>query len=349
MSQISFPSSPVTMAEREAGRLMQKTRLLQGLGAAADAYVHLAPNQEKLEDYHRALDFLRRVAEDANGDPNNVQTVKPKKRVFLCLPHYGQVEPESRIGAYVAASDNPEVHIIASPICSSLLAYGLNRAWADCLNTPVPFDYFAVLHSDIAPEACWIDKLMIEMEAGDFDVMHAAMALKDSRGLTSTAYGSMVDEWKVVRRLTMTELHNLVPPTFSVEDLVRCLGADGFKPNEPLCMLNNTGVMLIRLKRKPVTGCGPFVQQDPSGQYSSQWPTCFPGFTIQDRIAVVNNQAVAQVVSEDWWFGRWCAKNGLKVGGTSKVFTTHFGRGSWTNGHAWGTQQRDESFFTYCK
>jgi hypothetical protein len=80
-------------------------------------------------------------------------------------------------------------------------------------------------------------------------------------------------------------------------------------------LLPNTGCILIKL---------------------GDWIDNFPGFEVRDRLATINGIRIAQTISEDWNFGYWAERNGLKVAGTRAVVTEHWGRAPYPSNQSWG-------------
>lgn len=251
-------------------------------------------------------------------------------KVFIGQPCYGQIEMESADAIEAALAKDSAHDVTAVRLSSSLLANCFNQLFLTCLNADA-FDYFVLLHADVAPlvpppaNGGWLDVLIAELEAWRLDVLHACCALKTMNGGTSTAAAYSDDRWGPRRRLTVRELERLWP-TFTAATLREQL--------DPAIrhLLPNTGCMLLRV---------------------APWMEQFPGFEIQDRIVDVRpgdrSDGVLrrdwQNVSEDWGFGYWAAANGLRVGGTTKVRTDHWGRFPFTTRTlSWG-QPRDEAFF----
>lgn len=290
------------------------------LNDAVFAYTKIAPNQEALEGFNDRVQQLLRDLPSPRG--TKAAPVTPLPRVYLAMPYLGHVELGTAKSAYVFASqDKLEVRIADRQ--SSLLAFGLNRAWCECLNSPTPYDYFAILHADIVPHGPFLDVLRDELEAGGFDVMHAVAPIKDRLGLTSTAVGEIIPHQNGIhrfRRLTMKEILRL-PETFDLKTVTDTLA--GPWPDDVPCLLPNTGCMLIKL--------GPWCQR-------------FSGFCIEDHICVQTKDGpvragetdapgklLSVVNPEDWNLGRWCARNGLKVGGTRKVRLDHISKSRYPN------------------
>ncbi len=289
-----------------------------------------------------------------------------KKQVFLAMPSYNGVASETfRAAHFLAAGlkdgDYPYGVMISERSQCSLLAFGFNQLWADCANaTDVTYDYWGMLHADLCPSGLWLEVMIEEMEKYDLDVIHAPAAIKDARGVTSTAVGRWDDRWGTIRKISATELQAL-PETFTIHDLPASWskhwddedGADKRKCRRAgYCLLPNTGCLLVRLRK--------------DGKADPRWRR-FRGFEINDRLGALqgttgegtakrqhfivpvedpawngDGRIVAQVAPEDWNFGRWCAAQGLRVGGTRKVTTQHFGRGVYQTDKAWGTWAKDE-------
>jgi len=230
------------------------------------------------------------------------------KRALLAIPTYGSTQPESSVAAQKCR--DPQDENMASVTLwmqtRSLLAYNFNDCVATCLNNG--FDYFAMLHSDVAAQDGWLSILLEEMLDADADVIHAPVAIKNHDGFTSTAIAYVDDDWSPKRRITTTELQQL-PWTFDVDTIRRHLDSDA------LWLLPNTGCLLMK---------------------ADSWLKDFPGFTIRDRIQHCGDIFSAECVPEDWNFGFWCGRNGLRVAGTRKVVTKHYGRAPHPNNQPWG-------------
>lgn len=203
---------------------------------------------------------------------------------------------------------------------SSLLAKGFNTIWHGALEIrrrepERGITHFGMLHADIAPEPGWVDVLVDEMERTGADVVSAVVPIKDGKGLTSTAVEDPADEWSVLRRLTMREVHRL-PETFSIDDL-------GYDDGRAL--LVNTGCWLADLS-KP--WCRDVV------------------FTIRDCVRfLADGTPEVCVIPEDWGFSKWLHGRGGKVLATRKVKLVHFGGADgYGNTEAWGSSFVDEAY-----
>lgn len=226
-------------------------------------------------------------------------------KVLLAQPCYGGVEPESYHAAMTATKRKGEVRVSVMRPKASLLAHAFNLAVAYALNNN--FEYFAMLHGDIAPDEGWLDGMLDTVNSGQYDVIHAVSPIKDSRGVTSTAIGYEDDEFGLVRRLTMAEAHKL-PVVFGINDIRETIDADADR------LLPNTGCLVMR---------------------ADTWFRDFPGFTINDRVMRAGEEWAVDVCSEDWQFGHWCHKSGITVGGTL-LKLLHFGRTSYDTSKVWG-------------
>jgi hypothetical protein len=240
-----------------------------------------------------------------------------RRNVFLVQPAYGGIEPEAyhAVQRCHVSGDGTYVSVARSKM--SLLGHSLNDYLAMCLNDG-GYDYFGIVHADLAPADNWLSTMLAEMDAHDLEVCHAVCAIKDSSGLTSTSIAYSNDPWARVRRITLTELARL-PQTFTIETL-----REAYDP-AALRLLPNTGCLVMRAKT---------------------WLRSFDGFEIRGRLRTrpEDGKRVADVVPEDWNFGHWCAEHGVRVGGTKAVVTEHFGRASFRSDVVWGSE-RDEAFF----
>lgn len=231
-------------------------------------------------------------------------------RIFLARPWYDRIEPES-IDAEQRAID-PRVHRVAlriSRMRRSLLASCFNALVAQCLNTG-GYDFFAMLHADLVPDAGWLSVMTREMCAHDLDVLHAVAPIKNHEGLTSTGIAHGEEPWQRVRRLTMREVHDL-PTTFTIQHVRERIDADA------RWLLPNTGCLLVRTR----------VLED------------FPGFQISDRLVrEFDGRWRDQCLPEDWNFGLWCGVMRIAIGGTRAVRLAHYGRHAWPNDQVWGLE-----------
>ena len=246
-------------------------------------------------------------------------------KFFIAVPSYdGSMRTDTAHSINVASKEHPG-EVQWADCHSSLLGITFNRLLTRALYSGA--QYFCMLHADVAPDPYWIDTLLGEMKASKADVISAVIPLKGVHGLTSTAVdlGSEENPWRC-RRITMKEVFGL-PETFTAADF-------GYKDK---ALLINTGCMMFDL--------------------FAPWVKSFPGFTVSDKASPVDCQfcnakgcaecgnhgwrMAVQVESEDWGFGRWLHKNGLKAVATRKVLIRHFGSAFYTNSVPWGTFDRD--------
>ncbi len=237
------------------------------------------------------------------------------KLLFLARPSYGPYEPESDIAANHAVGDNSAITVHACCFRLSMTCKNMNDHFAKCMNLG-GYDYFALLHADNAPPDGWAEQLVDAMELYNYDVIHAPYAVKNKKGMTTTAIGFSGNIWGTVRRISTTERKEL-PRIFDIEVLRKEL-------DEPDAerMLFGTGVMVIKI---------------------GDWLNDFPAFTMSDRIVKHEGQWYPQCVSEDYMFSHWCANNGVRAGALN-LDVGHWGRWNYSTADAWG-ESRDEDYF----
>lgn len=167
-------------------------------------------------------------------------------------------------------------------------------------------DYFLLWHSDIVPEAYFIDKMMKIMIEKKAEVLSAIVPIKDEKGLTSTALDEPVGDvplkWRP-RRLTMAEIMQR-EPTFTDPKL-----------------LVNTGLLLIDL--------------------STAWAKEIY-FHFDDAIIWHHGKRLPVLEPEDWMFSRDARRMGCKsMWVTREVNLRHMGDSAFPNDQAWGSMQTD--------
>lgn len=218
------------------------------------------------------------------------------KLVFLARPYYRSRDPESDDAAK-CSSERADVEVHNWSDENNMTCKNFNAALALCLNQG-SYQYFGILHGDVAPAPGFIDQMIHSLDSHHLDVTHCPCRFKNDNGKVMTGLGRLGHCWGPNRLLTTAELARL-PQTFDANTLSNLWNM----PDRIL--LPNTGCMLWKL--------GPWVEK-------------FPGFTMMDRIRKLSTGwRVAESVSEDFWFGFWAAENGVKVGGT-KHATGHWGR-----------------------
>lgn len=189
---------------------------------------------------------------------------------------------------------------------SSLLCRAFNTLWAQARNLEP--DYFAMIHSDIAPEPCWLDVLMAEIQEHEADMVSVVVPIKTEHGITSTAILGE-DRWHS-RRLTVTEAFGL-PETFGSED------AGG-----PLLL--NSGLWICDFRK----------------------PWCREvHFEMEDRISQ-DREGVwgPDCISEDWLFSMKLHELGCKLMATRKVKVNHAGEAHFGNDRPWGKCRTDDAW-----
>lgn len=240
---------------------------------------------------------------DASLTPNTV---------VLGLPTY-----QGPAGMWLPTQVPPSrrFRVLSAEAQGSLLTQAFNNCWVAALNLRVSHAvrYFAMCHADVLPPPCFVDSLVDELEARDFDILSCVVPIKDERGLTSTAIDDPADPFDPLFRLTMREVMGL-PETFTAADV-------GYPGN---ALLVNTGCWVCRFTE-------PWAEE-----------VCF---TVRDRVRKdpEKSEWVADVEPEDWGFSRWAHARGLKVAATRKLAIKHYGNFGFGNGHAWGSWETDTS------
>jgi hypothetical protein len=248
-----------------------------------------------------------------------------RPRVFIGVPYYTHVHNSTQLACMQWASDQ-HLDVGTEFQCSSILTNSFNKLLMDCFNHPNQFDLFCLLHADVIPRihrqppgrGFWLDVMVRDLYEHGLDVLHVPAAIKDVRGVTSTAVGrkDWGQQWNHVKKLSVREI-GLLPKVFTLRDCERLLDLTRFGASEELCLLPNTGCMLVRIDKLRERR--------------------FPGFRFEDELHWGSDGKVtAGNVPEDWNFGRWCAHNGLRVGGTTNLATTHVGPHEFVSDQDWG-------------
>ena len=228
--------------------------------------------------------------------------------VLLGLPCYNGFVSEALFGIAMPSRRGRLTSVLGR---TSLLALNFNRLWCNALNEreSLKLTHFAMIHNDIAAPMWWIDTLIDEMDRVDADIISAVVALKDGRGLTSTAIGEPVKG--DIRRLTLHEIHQF-PVTFQRSDITD-------DPNTILLL--NTGCWVCRFTE-------PWVEE--------------AKFQVLDDIRRSKDGTFQAVtLSEDWNFSRWAAARSLKMFATRVVAPEHYGMRPHRSDIVWGTCQVD--------
>ena len=201
----------------------------------------------------------------------------------------------------------------------SLLPCNCNGLWSAALNRrdTEGLEWFAMLHSDVAPEPFWIDTLVETAEFHNADILSVVIPFKDDTGLTSTAIAHPDDECRTHCRLTVPQVrHPSFPTTFDIDAACRALGS--LPP--PLrvsdaprtALLCNTGCMICRVDR----------------------PWCDPRrvyFDEINRIVWRENGWGPAVRPEDWFFTAAAAQAGARVMATTALKINHIGGWAFPN------------------
>lgn len=250
--------------------------------------------------------------------------VDTRDNVFLGIPTYdGQLDAGVAQAAYLSCSRSRKVHVLTNG--KSLLSSNCNTLYANALNLRKSHDlkWFAMLHADVVPGPYWLDQLIHEAERHQADMMSAVVAIKDERGISSTAISSG-DDWRQFGRLTFHQMHApTFPITFDIQTAADALESLDGALRVSECprhgLLANTGCMVVRLDR--------------------DWSEKLH-FRNYDRIACENGSFFAMDFSEDWYFSRLVASYGGKVCCTTRVPTLH-GKFRFPNDRAWGRVHND--------
>lgn len=248
-------------------------------------------------------------------------TTSKDRKIYLGMPGYGKQTSAAGRGFWRACADFSHVgwnHYQRG----SLLASNFNQLWCGALNLVHQghrIDYFAMLHDDVGPEDCWLDKLIDELEDKELDVLGVAIPIKDQRGMTSMALHTEGENWMPKCRLSMRDVYEL-PETFTSDDL-------------PAKLLLNTGCWVAK--------------------WNQEWARTVH-FEINDRIVFNRsaNRYQAQTEPEDWHFSRQLHEIGrpgsdtahlkpLRIGATRKIKVLHEGEMEFANDHPWGSHPFD--------
>jgi hypothetical protein len=231
------------------------------------------------------------------------------KRIFMALPSTGTLVSAALDGLSTPASVSCQ--IINS--MHSALAHNFNHLWCCALNSrkQARWTHWAMHHSDVVAPARWVDGLIKEQEDTGADVVSAIIAIKNSKGWTST--GMHYPDLNYVRRLTVREAMSL-PKTFGEEELREFWDC----PNGTLVM--NTGLWVCDFTKDWVENV-----------YFNQ-----PSKIIKLKTKDGGNVFRAWFLPEDWRVSRYFKKIGLKVKVTRKVLVDHEGTARYGLGEPWG-------------
>jgi hypothetical protein len=228
--------------------------------------------------------------------------------VFVAVPHYGGIIAEALPGLSFPSLKH-DVRLRTNSV--SLLAFNFNSLWCQALNErdPHKYDYFAMVHSDIAPPIGWVDMLIDELEHYHADLMSVVVPMKSGEGLTSTAWHHPITG--AIRRITIKELGEL-PETFS----------NISSPDPATNLLVNSGCWVCR--------------------FDQPWAEKLY-FHIDDSIIKTKQgKFEPRVFSEDWHFSRQFHNLGLHLMATQKIKLHHHGHTTYPNHGNWGSWDTDK-------
>lgn len=231
-----------------------------------------------------------------------------RPRVFVAMPRYGLIAPESMIGKLVASSrdaaDDDAVTIVAHGDCSSsLLPHSFNLQFAEALDLRDRGEvtHFAMIHSDVAPSGYWLNDLWRIMRTRGDDVVSAVVPIKDQvPGRTSTAVGWRSDPWSVKRFIHLDDRASM-PETFGPRDVC----------GDDEVLLVNTGLWLADLRRP----------------YWDRFAFGFQTRIIKDD----SGKRSAWVRPEDWEMSRMLDSESAPYSATWAVKLRHLGVYWWDN------------------
>ncbi len=237
-----------------------------------------------------------------------------KYHVMLALPNAGSFMPCCVSAVFVATRSH---RLALVPHQFNQLPHNFNVCWCNALaqQEVMGLTHLAMLHHDIRMSELWLDVLLSEQDRTNSDVMASVVAIKDTRGLTTTGL-RRPGLWGT-RRFTMTEIMKL-PETFDIHDVWEA----GLAEHDDEYLAINTGAWVCRF---PANG----------------WPAEFPAFESHTRIRTREGQRVPEFDSEDWLFSDWLNMRELKVCATRKVGTWHQGVAEFGNQEAHGSLQTD--------
>ncbi len=210
--------------------------------------------------------------------------------------------------------------------------------WARALNKAESggCTHAAMLHSDVTPQAGWIDILMDEMNELDLDFISVGCPTKDQRAVLNGGIGIESNRWGPWRRLTVREFLKL-PSTFGLDDLNR-LGFCGKNVADKV-LLHNTGCWVADLRKPVFKTVYEDSGVDPGDQHYHEKGDLKAWFDFPTRIRRDEKTGlwISLRESEDWFFSRQLHKIGAKTRITRKVALNHEGSGDYRNDHEWGT------------
>lgn len=220
-------------------------------------------------------------------------------KTLICVPTHDRRIDMDTVATLMSHGCSSEVAITMQ--ARSLLADNFNRMLCKALNEK--YDYFCLVHSDIAAEFGWLRKMHEIMKEKELMVLSVVSPLKMPGGITSCAYE--VDG--KVDNLTLKMIKEKLGITFTAKDVEKVWPGS--------ILLINTGMMLVNLRLFGSHRCigNPF------------W------FEIVDRVVYTGKDYVQVCIPEDWNFSKQLHENGVPYGATTAIHLTHFGNYSYTN------------------
>lgn len=226
--------------------------------------------------------------------------MKKQHKIFIgCPTHDGRIHYRTAQALYDQASRHHQLFISVTQ--TSLINWNCNQLWCQALNMMAQhkFRYFAMLHSDVAPSAMWLDELVDIAEERDAAMLSACIAIKDEGGDISVGISNPFNDHWNHRRVGKDMLQHL-PETFSMQDIVQKFPM----VLESSKLLVNTGCCIVRL--------------------DNDWAHKL-SFKGSDKIILnANSQFQAVVDPEDWNFSRQVGEHGAVLA-TTVVRCDHVG------------------------
>jgi len=243
-------------------------------------------------------------------------------RIFLVNPRHGRQIDYGAAQSFLRLSTDPNRDLLAGEpfsVFSSLLPRAFNLCLAMALRSfrAGVATHIAMLHADIECEPFWLDKIYDESVAREADLLSVVIPMKDGRGLTTTAIDDPSRPGGVDRRLTMRQIVENFPLTFTA-------AAAGF-PDRAL--LVNTGCWIADLRRPW------WHAKDDDGNLKC-------AFNIWSSISA--DELKVDADSEDWRMSRYLHSQGAKVMATRCVRAFHVGNALFGNDIPWGTEATDQ-------
>lgn len=268
---------------------------------------------------------------------------QPRECVFIGVPMHDQRMYGGTATAVMMPTEG-KVDVTTMFGDGSSLSHNFNQLWSRALmlHDLGEVQYFAMIHSDIAPETFWLDKLLTEMKRVDADVISAVSPFRDGSKMTSTAVGKPGYPWAPVLRFFVQQCEQGFPPTFGQADIevwldkVEREGEAKDEWGEPITfegdksvypLLINTGCMLIRLDRPWVK------EQSDDGTLAFNWEVA-TRIVAEPASAHPSGAGIPEGTKtlyrscfepEDWKASRFWHKRGVRVFATTAVQLEHFG------------------------